>query len=173
LPIPYFINPAGAPPGADVDISDAFGAWENEIGSPAVESAYPGDGSRVAFQFMGYTTARGGNDGVNVVYFSTCSACGASSASTYGSGRRLSGFDIFINSARAWETDLTCPAHDCGALDVQNVVTHEVGHALDLYHVTADADAQLTMYPSTAADETKKRDLGAGEVVALRRLYPA
>jgi hypothetical protein len=164
---------ASAPVGADQDIRDAFATWQDEMGSPAVEAAYPGDRSGVSFTFLGFTTFRGGNDGVNVVYFDPCASCGAASTSIYASGKRLTGFDIFVNASRVWETDLTCPTHDCGALDVQNAVTHEIGHALDLYHPTAAADAELTMYPGAVNDETKKRDLGAGEVLAMRSLYPA
>jgi hypothetical protein len=172
LPISYAINLAGAPPGAEQDIHDAFQTWQDEVGSSAVESAYPGDASRVAFQFTGHTTARGGNDGVNVVYFDACSSCGASAETSYASGKRMTGFDIFVNATRAWETDLTCPTHACGSLDLQNALTHEIGHALDLYHPTSDAAAELTMYAGAVPDEIKKRDLGAGEVVALRTIYP-
>ena len=70
--------------------------------------------------------------------------------------------DIHLNaSGFSWMTDLTCPTHDCGAYDVQNVVTHEVGHVVGLYHVNEEAQRLLA-----------KRDLGAGDVLGLRRAYP-
>ena len=174
MPIPFYVNPAGAPAGAVEDLQDAFLAWQNEVKSPAVEAAYPGDRSSVAFVFMGLTTATGAQrDGLNTVYFAA-SAGGAAFVSNLTSRRStLLEFDIAFNSNTSWSTDLTCPLHNCGALDLQNVATHEIGHVLDLYHVEVAAAAELTMHPGAAPDEVKKRDLGAGEVLALRAMYPA
>jgi hypothetical protein len=137
-----------------------------------VEAAYPGDGSAISFVYLGPTTAGASNDGINTVYI------GPGSNGTAGTALRLRRkeileFDITINSNAGWSTDLTCPGHNCGALDLQNVLTHEIGHVLDLYHVSEAGQAELTMAPGAAPDETKKRDLGAGEVLALRRIYPA
>ena len=175
-PIPYVINLANAPAGAEQDIHDAFLSWQNEAGSPQVEEAYPGDQSSVSFQYQGATTATGGRDGTNTVQFTPCAAaCGAASASiavSSGKTKRIVEFDIFINPDWGWSTDVTCPSLDCGLFDLQNAVTHEIGHALDLYHPTDEAAAELTMYGQTHANEVNKRDLGAGEVLALRRIYP-
>ena len=180
-PIPYYINVTGAPAGFEQDVQDAFAAWENEVKSPAVEALYPGDHSSVDFTYMGQTTANGARDAKNVVYLSPTSGTAAVSLSTRGSS--ITGFDMVMNSSWAWSTDVTCPAHNCGTVDVQNAVTHEVGHVIDLYHVTAEADSLLTMYPYPAdpskrastdwSNETVKRDLGAGEVLAVRKAYPA
>jgi hypothetical protein len=176
-PIPYFINPANAPAGAEQDIHDAFLAWQNEAGSPQVEAAYPGDQSTVSFGYQGPTTATGGRDGINTVHFTpctaTCGAAGASIAISSGRVKRIVEFDIGINPNWGWATDVTCPSADCGLFDLQNAVTHEIGHALDLYHPLDEAAAELTMYGQTHANEVNKRDLGAGEVLALRRIYPA
>jgi hypothetical protein len=174
MPIPYYVNVGGAPLGAVEDIQDAFAAWQNESKSPALEAdpRYTGDSSSVSFVFLGLTTVTGQRqDGINVVYF-VGSAGGTAGAATWGGGRTIREFDIVVSASRGWETDLTCPTHACGVLDLQNVLTHEVGHVLDLYHVSDPADAELTMYPGAAPDETKKRDLGAGELLALRALYP-
>lgn len=171
MPIPYYINLSGAPAGAEQDIHDAFLAWQNEIKSPQVEQVYPGDRSAVTFVYMGVTTATGGLDGRNVVYFEACEACGSASVNKRVRRKANTEFDVFINSSRAWSTDLTCPTHDCGALDLQGAATHEIGHVLDLYHVADEADALLTMY-GTEANTFLKRDLGAGDVLGLRALYP-
>ena len=180
-PIPYYVNLAGAPAGFEQDVIDAFATWENEVKSASVESAYPGDGSSLDFVYMGPTTATGARDGRNVVYLSPTNGTAAVSLTTKGS--RITEFDMVMNRSWAWSTDLTCPTHDCGTVDVQNVVTHEVGHVIDLYHVTAEADSLLTMYPQPAdpskrasndwRDEVAKRDLGAGEVLAVRTAYPS
>lgn len=171
MPIAYYINLEGAPVGAEQDIHDAFLAWQHEIKSPQVEQAYPGDHSAVSFVYMGLTTATGATDGKNVVYFRSCDSCGAASASVRSKRKAVVEFDIFLNGTRAWVTDLACPTHECSGLDLQGVATHEVGHALDLYHVTSEAASSLTMY-GTETDTFSRRDLGAGDVLGLRSLYP-
>jgi hypothetical protein len=77
-----------------------------------------------------------------------------------------------FNLNAGWGTDVTCPLHACGLFDLQNVATHEVGHTAALFHVSAEADAALTMYPGAGRDEVRKRDLGAGDVLGLRAAYP-
>ena len=181
LPIPYYVNPLRAPLGAEQDVQDAFSAWENEAKSPTVEAMYPGDASRLDFVYMGTTTAVGGRDGKNVVYFAPSSGTAAVTLSA--KGGQLAEFDLVLNANWSWSTDVTCPSHACGTVDLQNVVTHEVGHVIDLYHVTGSANSLQTMYPYPAdpakraandwSDETVKRDLSAGEILALRKAYPA
>ena len=175
-PIPYAINPADGPDGSVIDLQDAFQTWEDEMGSPAVEVAYPGDGSSIDYSFIGMTaTAASRNDGVNVVYFDRCdpSRCGIASVSLYTRGSTLAGFDMRFNVNAGWGTDTTCPHHNCGVFDLQNIAAHEVGHTAALFHVTSEADALLSMYPGGRRDEVHKRDLGAGEVLGLRAAYPA
>ena len=181
LPIPYYVNVGQAPAGAELDIQDAFSAWENEVKSASVEALYPGDRSRLDFVYMGTTSALGARDGKNVVYFTPSS--GSASVTLAAKGGQLTEFDMVLNANWSWSTDLTCPAHSCGTVDVQNVVTHEVGHVIDLYHVTGSANSLQTMYPYPAdpakrstndwSDEVVKRDLSAGEILAVRKAYPA
>jgi len=176
MPVAYSVNDLRAPAGAALDIQDAFGAWQNEVKSPQVEAAYPGDRSAVAFTYDGLTTSTApAQDGVNTVIFQP-SQRGVAGASVRTKRGRILEFDISLNSNVAWQTDVTCPAHNCGGFDVQNVVTHEVGHVLDLYHVSDEADRMLTMYGDSVAgsfaNETAKRDLGAGDVLGMRALYP-
>ena len=171
MPLPYYINLTNAPAGAEQDIHDAFLAWQNEVKSQAVEQAYPGDHSSVSFVYMGPTTATGETDGKNVVYFRVCEACGAGSADKRVRRKVNSEFDIFLNASRTWSTDLICPTQDCGGLDLQGAATHEIGHVLDLYHVADPSDALLTMY-GTEENTVAKRDLGAGDVLGVRSLYP-
>lgn len=53
--------------------------------------------------------------------------------------------------------------------DVQNTVTHELGHALGLLH--NDADPKLVMYPGAKTGETVKRTLAADDKEGLKTLY--
>jgi predicted Zn-dependent protease len=52
--------------------------------------------------------------------------------------------------------------------DVQNIATHEIGHAINLGHVS---DKLQSMYPTAFAGETLKRTLGNGDKLGETRLY--
>ncbi len=79
--------------------------------------------------------------------------------------------DMEINEARGPFT--VCPAQGCeeDTVDLQNVVTHELGHYLGLAHTPDDPDA--TMWISAEAEETKKRDLASDDMEGLCAVYPA
>lgn len=52
--------------------------------------------------------------------------------------------------------------------DVQNIATHEIGHAINLGHVS---DRLQSMYSTSYAGETLKRTLGNGDKVGVNNLY--
>ncbi len=64
-----------------------------------------------------------------------------------------------------------CPADGCDerTVDLENVVTHELGHYLGLAH-SEEVDA--TMYVSAVAGEVHKRDLHADDVEGICTVYP-
>jgi MYXO-CTERM domain-containing protein len=75
---------------------------------------------------------------------------------------------------------------DCIYADVQNTLTHEVGHFIGLRHVcdgggAADADlppcggddAEITMYPLTQPGDVEKRTLHPDDVAGVCAVYPA
>lgn len=65
-----------------------------------------------------------------------------------------------------------CPPEGCldtRTVDLENVVTHELGHYLGLAH-SSEPDA--TMYASALAGETIKRDLTADDVAGICAVYP-
>ena len=67
-----------------------------------------------------------------------------------------------------------CPAtgpysQSCVAFDIQNTVTHEVGHFMGLAHVP---NTEATMYFSASAGELKKRTLDTGTAQFVCDAYP-
>jgi len=86
-----------------------------------------------------------------------------------GDSGRIRDADIVVNAQHyPWTTALS-PAASCAAYDLQDVLTHEVGHLFGLAHDVGDVDA--TMFPSADACETKKRALHAPDLDGLRYLY--
>ncbi|MFO0729339.1 MAG: matrixin family metalloprotease [Myxococcota bacterium] len=68
--------------------------------------------------------------------------------------------------------------HGCtmksGVADLQNTLTHEVGHMLGLDHPPNQAAfAEDTMFASAPPCETKKRSLAADDIAGICRIYPA
>jgi MYXO-CTERM domain-containing protein len=57
----------------------------------------------------------------------------------------------------------------CAYVDLQNTITHEVGHVIGLAHSPV---AGATMSATTAPREITKRDLAADDVAAVCAVYP-
>lgn len=74
--------------------------------------------------------------------------------------------DARYNTRFAWATD-----GSAGAMDVQNIATHEVGHTFGLDHPKAREAGCLTMYAYGSLGETQKRTLGAGDILGIRAIY--
>lgn len=55
-------------------------------------------------------------------------------------------------------------------MDLQNVATHEFGHAAGLGH-PSDACLEETMYRFSQNGETKRRTLAAGDIIGINELY--
>jgi len=121
----------------------------------------------IEFNDLGYTsTDQTQNDGRNVVYFEPEWEWDndiLALTSTWSTSRgNIVGFDIRINTETTF--------WGIGGMDLQNAMTHEVGHALGLDHSPEVLDA--TMFPSTSAGETKKRDLHSDDEDGAAFLYP-
>jgi len=82
---------------------------------------------------------------------------------------RITDSDIVVNAERySWSA--ASDASSCrAAYDLQDVLTHELGHAFGLAHDTSDPAA--TMFPTADACETSKRDLDDGDIDGLHYLY--
>lgn len=60
-------------------------------------------------------------------------------------------------------------APSCVSMDLQNTLTHEIGHVVGLDHVF---DMAATMAPSATPGETRKRVLDAGSAAGFCSAYP-
>lgn len=61
------------------------------------------------------------------------------------------------------------PTESCVATDVENTVTHELGHLAGLDH---SDDPEATMFYSAPQGETRKRDLAADDIECFTAMYP-
>lgn len=75
--------------------------------------------------------------------------------------------DVDLNATRYVFSTTTPPAS--GADDVENTLTHELGHLLGFAH---SPDPSATMYASTPVEDIGKRDLAPDDVHAICDVYP-
>lgn len=176
----------GTDPGTDCE-SDAYklAGWHwtgpYSAKADAHASIFNGAASRwdgqTAFSLSGGITS--GNDGTagvqdfkNNIQFVNL---GASStvAQTITWAYRTSGqaveSDGQYNTYYPWST-----SGAAGAMDVENVATHEVGHTFGLTHPTSTStNACLTMYAYVNYGDTQARTLGDGDILGIKAIYGA
>ncbi len=164
MPIVYYVNAEDAAswPEGVAAIIRSFMSWER------IPGAY------VRFQCAGTTAIKMAyDDGQNVVSW-------VKEGWPYGSDTialavlwvsrdhpRIVGADILLNGENyVWATD-----GDSQAVDVQDVITHEIGHALGLAHSLTSPE--VTMFPVMVPGETKKRFLSEEERSIIKFIYPS
>lgn len=83
--------------------------------------------------------------------------------------------DTVMGSSLPWKwTGASNPDATCGdllAYDVQNILTHELGHWMGLADLYEAENHDLTMYGYGDKGELKKDTLAAGDINGLRALY--
>jgi hypothetical protein len=75
----------------------------------------------------------------------------------------------FFTTVNSPPCPASSPAANCVAIDIQNTLTHEIGHVIGLDHVL---DEDSTMFASAPSGETSKRILDEGTQKALCEIYP-
>ncbi len=149
MPIPYAINPGNA---QGLTTSDVMAAVSGAMSAWATI-----DGASVTFSDQGQTPVNAVDyDSVNTIYFDSDWTMDpelmAITANWSYSDGTIVGFDIRIN-----ERDHQWSVAGAGdADDLQNMLTHEVGHSLGLDHTTLDDAA--TMFANAVPGEVTKRE---------------
>ncbi len=83
------------------------------------------------------------------------------------SGRELVEYDMVFDDI---DFDFGDATLNSSRMDLQNIATHEDGHALGLTH-PADECTEETMFRFASTGETKKRTLNAGDIAGVDSLY--
>lgn len=132
-------------------------AWDNETSAALLGGILAGSGPAGVY------------DGRNQIAWGDLGATGAIAVTTtwYNrfSGQALES-DAQYNTFFPWSTDGAA-----GTMDVQNIATHELGHAFGLDHPKGKGVGCLTMYAYASDGETQKRTLGVGDVLGIRAAY--
>jgi hypothetical protein len=158
--VPYYINTANL----DVPTSAIESAVRAGADAWRLQS-----GASFSFAFAGFSTqTTNTNDGINTVMFRNALS-GSALATTYTwfSGTRLIDADmVFWDAGFQFFTGSTGCS---GGFYIEDVATHEFGHALGLGHSTLGT---ATMYPSISTCSRQSRTLDADDIAAVLSLYP-
>ncbi|MDD5111194.1 MAG: matrixin family metalloprotease [Candidatus Altiarchaeota archaeon] len=117
------------------------------------------------------TTASYGNlDGKNAIAFGSYPTNGVIAVTSVWYNRRtkqITEFDILFNTYYTWG-DATV---DSSLMDLQNIATHELGHAVGLSDLYTQSCTAVTMYGYSNNGETKKRTLESPDIAGLQSMY--
>tara|TARA_Y100000588_G_C14256520_1_gene925731 strand:+ start:69 stop:2573 length:2505 start_codon:yes stop_codon:yes gene_type:complete len=150
-------------------IGDSFAAWEDVVTS-SIAFRNRGEGN--------FTVS--GSDGRNVITFDRVGEHFDSPRETgviaftrinWNDSGEMTDTDIVFN-ARDFRFSVGNPELGSGILDLQGVLTHEVGHLLGLDHsaLAGDIEVRPTMYPYYFGGE---KTLAADDISGVSTLYPS
>ena len=169
-PEPYYINPTNSQgiPESLVTSSANLGAsqWDSQVTATIFGAAS-----------TDYNASynNGNLDGKNTLSFGVISDTGAIAVTNvwgYFSGpvqtRQIIEWDMLLDQGDFSWGDATI---DSGKMDVQNIITHELGHSAGMGDLYQSGCSQETMYGYSTEGETKKRDLNTGDITGIKKLY--
>jgi len=169
LPISYVVHP-------DVDacVNGAIFAgaeeWDDWTGPEIFNNTYTSDDS-VAYNVQDYKNAITFDD-----YYTDPGIIGACMVWYNPATKQIVEFDIVFETDFAWgyagptnEEELV----DTSVMDLQNIATHELGHAVGLADVYETECSDVTMFGYSTEGETKKRTLAEADITGIQRLYGA
>jgi len=137
-------------------ITTSVDTWDKETSYQVF--SYKGTATRVA----------GKRDGYNVISWGKYSAGVIAVTMSWVSGGQTLEVDCMMNTRFKWSL-----TGEAGKMDVQNIMTHELGHFCGLKDLYNDADYWLTMYGYSNYGLTYARTLGLGDINGLKAVYGA
>jgi len=161
-----------------VNTSNQDGLSETFVNA-AVDAAVNEWDSQVSFDIFGTRIVNNefnqiGFDGTNVILFGEITDARVIAAViAFGvaegkpNDRQLEEWDMILNDAYITFGDAF---DDASVFDLQNIITHELGHSAGLDH-PPDSCGEETMYRFAQEGETKKRTLNIGDEQGIKRLY--
>lgn len=115
------------------------------------------------------TAEYGVYDGINAIAFGSYQDANVIAVTTVWyspATKAIYEFDMLFNTDFNWST-----SGSDTAMDLQNIATHEFGHAVGLADIYNAAYSDVTMYGYSTYGETLKRDLAEPDITGLCTIY--
>lgn len=177
MPVTYVKNSRGAPDVTNefVAIDAAFSTWGSILNS-SVAFIDGGQSSAAATVTDGFNTVvwlenPSTADGSSGAIFATPDRIAITRRRSNGAGDILEA-DVLLNGVfYSWSTNGTDNFSGfTGPMDIQSILTHEIGHVLGLDHVTTRSSV---MFVGTYPGDTTWRVLPQDEISAAQAIYPS
>jgi hypothetical protein len=169
LPVEYVINPElssqGNPEGLDESlitgaIAAGAGEWDYYAGPELFSNSWT----------VSSDVEYGVNDGKNAVSFGDYPTPGVIAVTSVWynpATKAIVEFDIMFDTDWVWGDAEATP----DVMDLRNIATHELGHAVGLGDVYEAECSEATMYGYSDYGETIKRDIEGPDVIGITTLY--
>ena len=164
LPVSYVINPSN-PQGLSEGfvtstISASAESWDSATSSELFNNAYG----------VNYSAQYGVQNFQNALVFGDypdSGVIGVTSVWYTRVGKRIVEFDMLLNTDFTWgDADL-----NSRVMDLQNIITHELGHGIGLDDIYSTSCLSVTMYGYSTEGETSKRTLETADIAGLQKMY--
>ena len=164
LPVSYVINPSN-PQGLSEGfvtstISASAETWDSTTSSELFNNAYA----------VNYSEQYGVQNFQNALVFGDypdSGVIGVTSVWYTRVGKRIVEFDMLLNTDFVWG-DATL---NSSVMDLQNIITHELGHGIGLGDIYSASCLSVTMYGYSTEGETSKRTLETADIAGLQKMY--
>jgi len=178
LPVSYVINPIN--PVQQLDENQVISAiynlaeeWDSHTSVELMNNQYTID----------YSAIPGVQDYKNVIGFGNYSDPNVIAVTTVWYSRtknQIVEFDMMLDVDWIWgDAVAQCNSNEtftnstCKIMDIQNIATHEFGHAIGLGDIYDSSCSEVTMYGYSDYGEVKKRTLEQPDITGLQTLYGA
>jgi hypothetical protein len=163
LPVSYVINPANDQGLSELSITSAIytaaETWDAASTQELFNNAYTIDNSAAYPNYYDYK---------NAIVFGSYTDSNVIAVTSVWYNRRtkeIVQFDMLLNTYYQWGFG------DALKMDVQNIVTHELGHSLGLSDIYSTACAQVTMYGYSWEGDFDKSTLEAADKAGIKAIY--
>jgi predicted Zn-dependent protease len=169
LPVSYVINPVNPVQSLDQNlvVSAVFNAaeeWDSHTSKEIMSNSSQYN--------IDYSVTPGVQDYKNVIGFGNYPEAGVIAVTTVWynpATKAIVEFDMMLDTDWVWGDATVDPS----VMDLQNIATHEFGHAIGLGDVYNSYCSEVTMYGYSDYGEVKKRTLEQPDITGLQALYGA
>lgn len=166
LPASYAINPNNlyglSEEFVTGSISTAAETWDAATSKEILSNIYS----------LNYNAQYGIRDFQNAIVFGEYPDSNAIAVTSIWYSRRtkqIVEFDMIFNTKFAWGDSTTTP----NVMDLQNIATHEFGHAVGLDDLYTTSCSAVTMYGYSSYGDMEKRTLEQPDITGLQKMYGA